>query len=37
MAVERVQDLVDLLEAKDTPDIIVCTHRSMSIFMNDFR
>ena len=33
MAVERVQDLVDLLEAKDTPDIIVCTHRSMSIFM----
>lgn len=35
MAVERVQDLVDLLEAKDTPDIIVCTHRSMSIFMND--
>lgn len=35
-AVDRVQDLVDLLENSDlNPDIVICTHRSMSIFMND--
>lgn len=35
--IDKGTDLVDLLQNEnENPDIIICTHRSMSIFMNEF-